>query len=345
MNASSSTASVSVIDTLVETRGNAAACREQLEAAVARADECESWLHAFAYRPTNYALPDAAVNGPLAGMAVGVKDLIETHDMPTTYGSPIYANFRPEHDAWIAARIRHYGGTVFGKTVSTEFAWREPGPTVNPWNPLHTPGGSSSGSAAAVAAGIVPLAIGTQTVGSVVRPAAYCGVTGFKPSHGRLSTKGVHPLSRSLDHLGFFAKRVETVALAYALFVEDKPEVVEHAAAWHAYFTPRKPVRLAVVRTPFWDRASSEQKASFENALGTLRDEGVDLVERELFDAVPAMIDALMTILRVEANEGLGPLVAQHPDQISKHIKTLTTAGAGTARETYLSALALQRRL
>src|SRR3546814_980872 len=113
--------------------------------------------------------------------------------MPTTNGSPVYADHLPDADAAVVARIRALGGTVLGKTVTTEFAWRHPGPTVNPWNPAHTPGGSSSGSAAAVAAGIAPLALGSQTLGSVIRPAAYCGAVGYQPSFGAVPRDGVHP--------------------------------------------------------------------------------------------------------------------------------------------------------
>src|SRR5258708_28365742 len=155
--------------------------------------------------------------GPLSGIPVAIKDIIATADMPTTNGSPIYKDVVPTADAWIVERLRNLGATIFGKTVSTEFAWRRPGPTVNPWNRNHTPGGSSSGSAAAVAAGLVPLAVGTQTLGSVVRPAAFNGVVGFKPSFGAIPRTGVHPLSPSLDHVGFFARRVDDVAFALSL--------------------------------------------------------------------------------------------------------------------------------
>src|SRR5437879_2859721 len=137
--------------------------------------------------------------------------------MPTTNGSSVYAGQVPAANAWVVERLRNLGATIFGKTVSTEFAWRHPGPTVNPWNTDHTPGGSSSGSAAAVAAGLVPLALGSQTLGSVIRPAAFNGIVGLKPSFGAIPRVGVHPLSPSLDHVGFFARRVDDVALALSL--------------------------------------------------------------------------------------------------------------------------------
>src|ERR1700675_3310940 len=184
----------------------ASACLEETKAVEPR-------LKAFEYLPQNAARRP----GPLSGIPVAIKDIIATSDMPTTNGSPIYRDHIPAADAWVVERLRSLGATIFGKTVSTEFAWRQPGPTVNPWNPAHTPGGSSSGSAAAVAAGIVPLALGTQTLGSVIRPAAVNGVVGLKPSFGAMPRTGVHPLSPSLDHVGCFARRVDDVALALSL--------------------------------------------------------------------------------------------------------------------------------
>ena len=288
-----------------------------------------------------YETGDVAAK-PLAGVPIGVKDLTATQDMPTTYGSPIYAGFRPAEDAWIVERIRAFGGVVFGKTVTTEFAWREPGPTVNPWNRLHTPGGSSSGSAAAVGAGIVPLAIGTQTVGSVIRPAAFCGVVGYKPSHGKVPSAGVHPLAPSLDHIGFFARTVEGVALCHALFVDAKPDAIEDLDAWNEYFTVRRPRKLGVVRTPFWARVSDEQKANFEATLARLQAAGATLVELDPFDSMQSMLDALQTILQVEAYRAIGPAAAEHPKLISQHMLALTAAGAAVPAEKYEAALALQ---
>src|SRR5215207_9425104 len=151
--------------------------------------------------------------GPLHGVPIAVKDLIDTADMPTGYGSPIYQGHRPAADAACVALARSAGAIVLGKTVTTEFACFTPGKTANPRNPAHTPGGSSSGSAAAVADGMVPLAFGTQTAGSVIRPAAFCGVAGFKPRHGWHSTKGIKRLSARLDTLGTFGRTVADAAL------------------------------------------------------------------------------------------------------------------------------------
>lgn len=372
----------SLVATLLATRGDVDACRQRLMAAHARAEEVEPWLKAFCHRrdvatdlatgsnpilndalkgePASAAAPstgpfDSAfdlatlASTPLAGIPVAIKDLMASADMPTTYGSPIYANHRPTEDAWITARIREAGGVIFGKTVTTEFAWREPGPTVNPWNRLHTPGGSSSGSAAAVGAGIVALATGTQTVGSVLRPAAFCGVVGYKPSHGKIPTTGVHPLAPTLDHVGFFATHVEDAALAHALFIDRTPEVIASSAQWNRYFADgaaRAPKRIAVVRTPLWDRVSPEQKANFETALQRLRDAGVALVDPHSFDDMPRVLEAVQTLLAVEAAAAIGPATsAADPGLLSQHMHTLIAEGKATSDAQYQEALALRSAL
>src|ERR1700749_147555 len=182
-------------------RGNQTAADHYAAACLEKARDIEPTLKAFEVLPRDLTRRP----GPLSGIPVGIKDIIATSDMPTTNGSPIYRDQIPARDAWVVERLRSLGATIFGKTVSTEFAWRHPGPTTNPWNSAHTPGGSSSGSAAAVAAGIVPLALGMQTLGSVIRPAAFNGVVGLKPSFGAIPRMGVHHLSPSLDHVGLFA--------------------------------------------------------------------------------------------------------------------------------------------
>jgi len=181
--------------------GNGGAREQYIGQRLEKARTIEPVLCAFEYLPRCIDLQ----SGVLSGIPVGIKDIIATKDMPTTNGSAVYRDHIPAADAWIVERLRQLGATIFGKTVSTEFAWRHPGPTTNPWNRGHTPGGSSSGSAAAVAAGLVPLALGTQTLGSIIRPAAFNGVIGFKPSFGSIPRTGVHHLSQSLDHVGFFA--------------------------------------------------------------------------------------------------------------------------------------------
>jgi len=335
----------SLVEHLIAIRGDEAACRAQLDAAAARAAQVEPWLHAFAYRPAQIA-PGGEAALPLAGLPVGVKDLVDTADMPTTYGSAVWRDHRPTADAAIVARIRDAGGVVFGKTVSTEFAWRHPGPTVNPWNPAHTPGGSSSGSAAAVAAGIVPLAIGTQTVGSVIRPAAFCGVVGYKPSFGKVPREGVHPFAPSLDHVGFFARSVAGAALAHALFVDARADAIDTPAAWSAYFSARRPPgKLGVLRTPFDERITDAQRRNFAASLERLRAAGATLVEVAPDVDLARAVDALHVILRVEALRAIGPVAETRRDLVSATMHALLDEGAALTDAQYRDALALQARL
>lgn len=306
-------------------------------------------LRAFAHLPDT--APAAGTSGPLAGLAVGVKDIIDTADMPTGYGSRIDPAHVPAADAWIVARIRELGGTVLGKTVTTEFAWRSPGATVNPHNSRHTPGGSSSGSAAAVAAGIVPLALGTQTIGSVIRPAAYCGVVGYKPSYGSIPRTGVHPLSWSLDHVGLFAREVATIAKAYGLFAAADPSdphgdlpagtAPEPGSATVAAERPR----IAVIEPPAWDRVDPHQRALRDRAAAALTAAGATL-EPVALDALYAQtLDDIMTVLRVEGRHIYEERVERFPDRTSDHLKALVADGAGISAKAYVAALENQKHL
>ncbi|MBM3549036.1 MAG: amidase [Alphaproteobacteria bacterium] len=215
------------------------------EAYLDRVQAVEPSLRAFAYlepdlaRAQARAIDKAKKKGALAGVPVGVKDIIDTADMPTECNSAIRRGHRPSTDAACVEVVRKASGIVFGKTVTTEFAGRHPGPTGNPYDLGHSPGGSSSGSAAAVAAGILPLAFATQTAGSVIRPAAYCGCPGFKATRGALSLKGIQPLAADLDTLGFYARNVDDLLLFHAVLagVKDTRPTI-----------PRKP-RIAVMRT------------------------------------------------------------------------------------------------
>ena len=197
---------------------------EQLvEACLGRIHAAEPEVQAWQFLDPEHALAQARARnldrmegrptGPLHGVPVGIKDIIDTADMPTEDGTVLHAGRTPDRDATVVSMLRAAGAVIMGKTVTTECATYTPGKTRNPHNPEHTPGGSSSGSAAAVAAGMVPLAIGSQTNGSVIRPAAYCGVFGFKPTHGLISRHGILKLSRTLDHVGMFARTLEDIAL------------------------------------------------------------------------------------------------------------------------------------
>jgi amidase len=288
--------------------------------------------------------------GPLSGIPVAIKDIIATSDMPTTNGSPIYGGYVPPADAWVVERLRNLGATIFGKTVSTEFAWRHPGPTVNPWNHDHTPGGSSSGSAAAVAAGLVPLALGTQTLGSVIRPAAFNGVVGLKPSFGAIPRTGVHPLSPSLDHVGFFARRVDDVALALSLLAGSSDRdshgrpLPGFAVDLDEGVPPLAKPRLGIVRFEKWSRAESEQQHTFDTAIERLRSAGAIVEELALSELDHANWKAINSILASEAAVIFGDLVARYPDRTSDHLKSLVETGRTQSATDYLAAKAFQEQ-
>jgi Asp-tRNA(Asn)/Glu-tRNA(Gln) amidotransferase A subunit family amidase len=264
-----------------------------LERIAAREPEVQAWAHldpehalrqakaADAYRASGRAI------GPLHGVPVGIKDIIDTRDFPTENGTPFDAGRRPTADAAVVERLRAAGAVVLGKTVTTELAVYTPGKTRNPRNAGHTPGGSSSGSAAAVAAGMVPLALGTQTNGSVIRPASFCGVVGFKPSRGLVSRRGVLAQSPPLDTVGTFSRTIEDAALladAIAGYDERDPASANAAAPQLlATAQGKPPVRptLAIVKSPVWDKAQEEVRGGFRelaDALGKAADE-VDLPE------------------------------------------------------------------
>src|SRR5690242_5870038 len=209
----------------------------------------------------------------LRGVPFGIKDIFDTCDMPTTYGSRIYVGCRPPNDASAAALPRAAGGIALGKTVSTEFANRQPGPTTNPHNPDFTPGGSSSGSAAAVADFMVPLAIGTQTGGSVIRPAAYCGVAGFKPSFGLFPPAGMRINTEALDTVGIMARSVGDIALFRAAMM-----AIPYAPPAELQSAPR----LAICRAPHWDEAQAEGRAGLEAAVECLAAAGAVVSETRL---------------------------------------------------------------
>jgi len=208
--------------------------------------------------------------GPLYGVPVGVKDIIDTIEYPTEYGSPIHAGRYAVADATVVARLRAAGAVVFGKTVTTEFATFQPGVTRNPHNLEHSPGGSSSGSAAAVAAGMVPVAIGSQTNGSVIRPASYCGVYGFKPSRGLLPRTGVLEQSPSLDQLGVFARNVEDLALIAEVMSgddgHDDGSARQFPRRLHevAMSEPPLPPKFCFVQTPWWEQVEPEAREAYE---------------------------------------------------------------------------------
>jgi len=285
-----------------------------------------AWREYDAKAAMTYArqLDQAPIRGPLHGLPLAVKDLFDTRDFPSGYGSSIYQQHRPVNDAAAVALCRDAGAIVLGKTVTTEFATFTPGPTRNPHNPAHTPGGSSSGSAAAVAAHMVPLALGTQTAASVIRPAAFCGIVGFKPSFGLISRAGVKSLCESLDTVGGFGRCVEDVALLTS--------VMANSPQWRQLPTDRKP-RIGVCRTPYWNKASAAAQAAFESTVQRLIAKGVQVVDVTLTDSVSALVDVHDEVMCAEAFKALADERLNHSDLLSKRLKAMLHRGSNITYE------------
>ena len=290
----------------------ARACLVRIEE---REAEVRAWIHIDpdAVLAQARQLDAGPVRGPLHGLPLGVKDLIDTADMPTGYGSPVYAGHRPRADAACVALARAAGALVLGKTVTTEFAWFYPGKTANPHNPLHTPGGSSSGSAAAVADCMVPLAYGTQTAGSVIRPASYCGIVGYKPTHGTLPRAGIKPLSDSLDTLGTLTRTVADAALLVAA-VSGRDLLPKSLA---------QPPRIGLCRTPEWNAAQAETVAVMENSAAALARAGAKLREITLPRDFAKLTQAQIDIMNYEIYAALACERLQHHEGLSDKLKQM----------------------
>jgi len=276
---------------------------ELVRACLAQIDKVESGVQAWTFLDPEYALSQARAAdglrmsgspmGALHGVPVGLKDIIDTADMPTENGSVLCAGRTPSRDAAVVRMLRGAGAIVMGKTVTTEYATRTPGKTRNPHNPEHTPGGSSSGSAAAVACGMVPAALGTQTQGSVLRPAAYCGVVGFKPTHGALHTGGIHLLSPTSDHLGVIAATVEDswhVASQISLGTAS-PGVGFLAGATEPPPVVHQPRKLIRLFTRGWSETDARSRAVFDALIDRVKSRGIDITSREE-DAEAAELEA-----------------------------------------------------
>jgi Asp-tRNA(Asn)/Glu-tRNA(Gln) amidotransferase A subunit family amidase len=315
-------------------------------AALERIADREPLIHAWQHLDAEGAIAAARAldargrPGLLGGVPIGVKDLIATADMPTRYGSPIYEGFRPAVDAECIALARAAGALVIGKTVTTEFAYFSPGPTANPHNPAHTPGGSSSGSAAAVADGMVPIAFGTQTAGSLIRPASFCGVFALKPSFGLLSLEGIKPFSPSLDTLGWLARSADDLELMRCAM--DATAFAPLPAA-----EPRA-LRIGVCHTHEWPAIDAGGAAAFEQALKLAGAAGVTLRDIALPAAWAGLVEAQKTVMAYEAARQLDTEWRRHPEQLSAALSALLQAGRDCTDEAYAQALAqaiIARRL
>jgi Asp-tRNA(Asn)/Glu-tRNA(Gln) amidotransferase A subunit family amidase len=322
-----------------------------VEACLARVREIEPHVQAWTFLDPEYVLSQAraadefrlsgAAIGALHGVPVGLKDIIDTADMPTENGSVLHAGRTPSRDAAVASMLRGAGAIVMGKTVTTEFATRTPGKTRNPHNPAHTPGGSSSGSAAAVAAGMVPLAVGSQTGGSVIRPASYCGVFGLKPTHGLIPRSGMFQLSRSLDHVGLFARTLEDLALGLEQVAgyderdpdsRPRPRVPYRAIAAEE---PPLPPTFAFVKTPRWSQVTPDAQEAFGELVEALGDrvEEVDLYEGDAIEWQRIITDA-------EAAVNLDREWTTGRERLSPALRTRLEHGRQVLARDYLQAAA-----
>ena len=283
--------------------------------------------------------------GPLHGIPVALKDNFDAAGLTTTAGAGSYAHRRPDRDAPAVARLRAAGAIVLGKTTTTAFAFRDPTPTCNPWNLAHTPGGSSSGSAAAVGARMAPLALGTQTVGSVLRPAAYCGLVGLKPTYGRISTVGVVPLSWSLDHVGILARSVDDCALALGPLVQSGDERISRGASIDDDAASVKrtfPPRLGILR---WliDRATPEMGAHLATVVEMMRAAGAIVSDVDPPSSHVAIHDAGQVITRVEAAAAHGALLDKNKNDFPPGIREAIEQGRTISAVDYLAAQETRR--
>ncbi|CAB3856325.1 Glutamyl-tRNA(Gln) amidotransferase subunit A, chloroplastic/mitochondrial [Achromobacter dolens] len=308
-----------------------------VRACFARIEQRENTIHAWTALQKQAALDHAEaldrspLRGPLHGLPIGVKDLFDTVDLPTRYGSPIYERHHPGLDAAAVALCRHAGAIVIGKTVTTEFATYQAGPTRNPRNEAYTPGGSSSGSAAAVADDMVPFALGSQTAGSIIRPASYCGIVGYKPTFGAIPRAGVKSLAESLDTVGGFARSVPDVALFASVLMRD-PRLLN--LSYDA-----KP-RIGMYRSLQWRHAQSETKEAFAQAAATLSRAGAHVEEVPLPPEHCMLVQLHADIMAFESSQSLAYERLEHAAQLSPKIQAILEAGAQISAEEHIKNLA-----
>ena len=325
---------LSATEALARMRAGELTSEALVAACLARIDARESAVGAWQHLDRDGALQAAraadraAPRGLLHGIPVGIKDIIDTADMPTALGSPIYATRRPAWDAACVAAIRAAGGIVLGKTVTTEFAYFTPGKTRNPHDLERTPGGSSSGSAAAVADFMVPLALGTQTAGSVIRPATFCGVLGYKASFAEFTLAGVRPFAESLDTLGGFARDVADLVLLRAVLT-GAPVPASDASPLPA---------LGWCRTPQWDAAEACVRDTLLASVERLGRAGVGVREITLPPRFAALVDAQITINNYEAARNYRFEMERHRERLSERLRALIEAGTRTSYAAWVAA-------
>jgi Asp-tRNA(Asn)/Glu-tRNA(Gln) amidotransferase A subunit family amidase len=303
--------------------------RTCLDRIAAREDEVGAW----AYLDRDRAMAEArardgeAPRGPLHGVPVGIKDIIDTADMPTTYGSPIYKGYRPGADAACVAMIRRAGGIALGKTVTTEFAYFAPGKTANPHNIRHTPGGSSSGSAAAVADCMVPAALGTQTAASIIRPATFCGVVGFKPTFGMYALSGIKPFAASFDTLGTITRTVDDTALMWDAL---------HGAAGRVPARTAPP-RIGLCRTPHWKDADKTSMDAVETAVRKFAAAGAQVEEVALPGPFADLVELHKALMAFESARAYATEHTARRADLSPQLVQLIETGFRIGIDQYLA--------
>jgi Asp-tRNA(Asn)/Glu-tRNA(Gln) amidotransferase A subunit family amidase len=330
------------VDALTALAAGRLSCEALTRACLERIAARDGVVRAFAYLDPERALAEArkrdgeAARGRLHGLPFGVKDIIDTHDMPTCYGSRIHSRHQPSADAACVALAREAGAVMIGKTVTTEFALRHPGPTANPRDLAHTPGGSSSGSAAAVADCMVPVAFGTQTGGSIIRPASYCGVVGYKPSFNTINPTGVKPLAGSFDTVGVFTRCVDDCALVVGVLAGDDPRTERLEAI--------RPAQVGLWRTPAWPHAEAATIGAVETVAQRLATNGVVVEEIVLPEVFDCFLDAQSDVLRFEAARVFAFERTRHSELLSPSSQAELAAGMAISRTRYLEAQALIAR-
>lgn len=309
-----------------------------MEACLDRIAAREPTVKAFAWfdAAAAHAAARSARPGPLHGIPVAVKDVLDTADMPSQYGSPIWDGWQPKADSAPVAWARAAGAVVIGKTVTTEFATRKPGPTANPANPAHTPGGSSSGSAAGVGDGMFPLAYGTQTAGSIIRPAAFCGAVGYKPTYGLIDRAGMKIMSASLDTVGVMARSVADCALlAGAVSGRDLGDPDRR---------PDRAPRIGICRSPTWDMVEPATEALLPRIATALGRVGAMVRDFELPDEFAALKDAHPIVMNSESARALGWELGTCPDGLSDGLRERMEFGLSQSDAARANALAVFER-
>lgn len=276
-----------------------------------------------------------AYRPPLFGVPIGVKDIFHVDGMLTRAGSEVPPEVLTGSEAAVVSTLRKKGALILGKTVTTEFAHFEPGPTRNPHDPSRTPGGSSSGSAAAVAAGICPAALGTQTIGSIIRPASFCGIVGFKPSFGRISTDGVIPVSKSVDHVGFFTQDTSGASLMASILCQN----------WQQMPTPVKKPKIGVPDGPYIEQASQVAIDAFEAQLNILNEEGYDILRVSMFDDIEHINKLHKRLVAADAAVTHADWYQDYGDLYAEETKNLVESGKNTTIEEVIESKQSQQRL